>query len=178
MLMVRHMPQDIIFFDGPKFPMVPYRWAPATFKARPSTMVDPSPHQQRVECTAQGLYDFQYFLLLADVQQGIDDTTHQAVDTSKSSVYGVYWDPDSQNIPATFNAVIVRPIEEGRYLKLESEQVAEAIGVRRHPDATEIGEFRSEYAGTVTISKLHRAGLATGTRFTEATWYVERVSIS
>lgn len=178
LLMVRYMPQDIIFFGGSKLSTAPYRWAPATLMARSDVMVDPSPEQQRAECTAQGLCGLQCFLLLADVQQGIDGTTYHAVDGSENSVYSVYWDPESQNAPATFNAVIVRPIEEDRYLKPELEQVAEAVAVRRHPDATETGEFRSDYAGIVTISKLDRAGLASGTRLTEATWHVERLCIS
>jgi hypothetical protein len=96
----------------------------------------------------------------------------------EDSVYGVYWDRDSRNAPATFNAVIVPPIEDGRYIKPELEQVAEAIAVRRHPDATEAGEFRSDYAGIVTISKPEKAGLATGIRFMEATWHVDRLCIS
>ena len=117
-------------------------------------------------------------MLLADVQQGISGVTYHAVDASDDSMYSVYWDPDFQNEPATFNAVIVRLIEEGKYLKPELEQVAEAIAVRRHADVTETGEFRSDYAGRVTISKLDRTGLATGTRFTEGTWHVVRLCIS
>jgi hypothetical protein len=178
LLMVRYMPLDIIFFNGPKLSTAPYRWAPATLMARSSAMVDPSPEQQRAECTTQGLCGLQCFLLLADVQQGISGATYHVVNALEDSMYSVYWDPDSQNEPATFNTVIVRPIEEGKYLKPELEQVAEAIAVRRHADVTETGEFRSDYAGRVTISKLDRAGLTNGTRFTEGTWHVEKLRIS
>jgi hypothetical protein len=178
LLMVRYMPQDIVFFDGPKLLTAPYRWAPATFMARSSVMVDQRFDQQRAECTPRGLCGLQCFLLLADVQQGIDDTSYHAVDTSENSVYCVYWDPESQNLPATFNAVIVRPIEEDRYFNPELEQVVEAIAVRRYPDATETGEFKSDYAGIVALSKLDGTGLTARTCFTEATWHVERLCIS
>lgn len=40
LLMVRYMPHDIIFFDGPKLSSAPYRWAPATLMARSTAILD------------------------------------------------------------------------------------------------------------------------------------------
>jgi hypothetical protein len=59
LLMVRYMPQDIIFFDVPELSTAPYRWAPATLMARSNALVDPNPDQQHAEYTAQGLCGLQ-----------------------------------------------------------------------------------------------------------------------
>lgn len=178
LLMVRYMPYDIIFFDGPKLSSAPYRWAPATLMARSTTIVDPGQDQQRAECTVGGLCGLQCFLLLSDAQRGADDTTYHVFETSENTVYSLYWDPESQNVPAAFNAVIVRPIEDGRYLKPELEQVVLAVAVLRNVDRTGTGEFRSDYVGMVTIMKLDKDNLADGISLMKAEWHVERLCIS
>jgi hypothetical protein len=178
LLMVRYMPHDIIFFNGPKLSSAPYRWAPATLMARSTTMVDTSQDQQRAECSVDGLCGLQCVLLLSDTQRGADDTTYHVFETSENTAYSIYWDPESQNVPAAFNAAIVRPIEDGRYLKPELEQVVEAVAVLKNLDTTDTGEFRSDYVGVVTIMKLDKDNLADGTSLTKAEWRVERLCIS
>jgi hypothetical protein len=120
----------------------------------------------------------QCILLLSDAQQGADDTTYHVFETSENTVYSIYWDPESQNVPAAFNAAIVRPIEDGRYLKPELEQVVEAVAVLKGLDTTGTGEFRSDYVGVVTITKIDKDNLADGTSLTKAEWRVERLCIS
>jgi hypothetical protein len=176
--MVRYMPHDIIFFDGPKLSSAPYRWAPATLMARSTVMVDPSPDQQRAECTVDGLCGLQCILMLSDTQRGADDTAYDVFETSEKTVYSIYWDPESQNVPAAFNAAIVRPIEDDRYLKPELEQVVEAVAVLRTPDTTDTGEFKSDYVGVVTITKLDTDNLADRTSLTTAEWHIERLCIT
>jgi hypothetical protein len=117
-------------------------------------------------------------LLLSDAQRGVDNTTYRVFETSENTVYSLYWDPESQNVPAAFNAVIVRPIEDGRYLKPELEQVVEAVAVLKNLDTTDTGEFRSDYVGVVTITKLNKDNLADGTSLTKAEWHIERLCIS
>jgi hypothetical protein len=178
LLMVRYMPHDIIFFDGPKLSSAPYRWAPATLMARSTAIVDTSQDRQRAECTVDGLCGLQCVLLLSDTQRGADYTTYHVFETSENTVYSIYWDPESQNVLAAFNAAIVRPIEDGRYLKPELEQVVEAIAVLKNLDTTDTGEFRSDYVGVVTITKLDKDNLADGTSLTKAEWRVERLCVS
>ena len=71
----------------------------------------------------------------------------------------------------------MRPIEDGRYLKPELEQVVEAVAVLKSLDMTGTGEFRSNYVGVVTIKKLDK-DLADGASLTKAEWRVERLCIS
>ena len=168
LLMVRYMPHDIIFFDGPKLSSAPYRWAPATLMARSTAILDPSQDQQRAECTVDGLCSLQCVLLLSDAQRGTDGTAYHVFETSENTVYSLYWDPKPQNVPANFNAAVVRPIEDGRYLKPELEQVLLAVDVLRHLDTTDTGEFKSDYVGVVTILKLDKDNLADEISLTKA----------
>lgn len=172
LLMVRYMPQDIIFFSGPKMSEAPFRWAPATLMARSTTVVDPSHDQQLAECTPGGLEGRQRFLLLAESQQGIDGTTYHVMDTDENALYSIRYDLESRNTPAAFNAVIVRPIEEGRYLKPEMDQEVEAVAVLKHSGSS------CDYVRVVTMSELDRSSLPGGTTLTGARWRLERLCIS
>ncbi len=173
-----HMPYDIIFFDGPKISSAPYRWAPATLMARSTSVVDPSHDEQRGECTEDGLCGLQCFLLLDCAQDGVDYTTYHALEVLETTFYGIYWDPESSNGSAAFNAVIVCLIEDDRYLKPELEQVVEAVAVMRHPDMAGTDGYTSDYVGVVTITKLERHSLPEGTALTLAEWHVERLCIT
>lgn len=51
LLLVHNMPDDIIFFTGPKMRRQPFRWAPSTLMARSYTSVDSSNDHQRAICT-------------------------------------------------------------------------------------------------------------------------------
>jgi hypothetical protein len=126
---------------------------------RSTTIVDPGQNQQRAECTVDGLYSLQCFLPLSDAQRGADDTTYHVFETSENTVYSLSWDPESQDVPAAFNAAIVRPIEDGRYLKPELKQAVLAVAVLRNLDTTDAGHFRSDYVGVVAITKLDKDNL-------------------
>lgn len=129
LLLVRCMPDEIIFFAGPKMKRQPFRWAPSTLMAHSYTMVDSSNDYHRASCTPKGLLPQQCYLLFADVQTGRDDEDYWIRDPSTTATYCLYWDPESRNDPGEINAIIMRPIEDDQYLQPEINQVLQGVVV-------------------------------------------------
>ena len=179
-LLVRNMPDDMIFFTGPKMKRQSFRWAPSTLMARSYTMVDSSNDHQRARCTPDGLLGQQCYLSLADVQTGCDDEEYWIRDPSTKAIYSLYWDPESKNDTTKFNAVVVRPIKDDQYLRPDINQVLEGVValIDTEEEGNDSNVPRAAYVGRVTICQREETDIPQGVLFTEGIWRTRMLCIT
>ncbi|RDW64596.1 hypothetical protein BP6252_10247 [Coleophoma cylindrospora] len=149
-LMVSKLPHDIIFFDGDKLLMAPFRWAPKTLMSRSAISLDPCVEGQTAKATSEGLHgQYEVFCLNRDLRggHGAQSFVHE---TTNQSIYGISWEKSYQNQPrATFSAVIIREVQGGTYLKPGIGRVIEGIAIRIKSKGA--GTHFCDYMGRVTV---------------------------
>ena len=148
---VGSMPQDILFFDGPRLPE-PFRWAPKTLMSRSSTAIDDTDEGQCAICIPEGLKGHYLFMSFDKAVIGEDNVSYYTFDHSEKAYYSVYWDPSFKNSQDVyFNGVIIRSIQGGSVLKPDINLVVEGVAILAKREAA--GESIVEYVGRVTLLK-------------------------
>jgi hypothetical protein len=182
LLLVRHVPDDILFFTCPRLRRKPFRWAPSTLMTRSPTMVDTSDNHQRAECTPDGLITRQRYLELSGEQQGQDGLECWCLEPETKTIYSIYWDAEAYNNPGKFSAVIVRPVEDDQYLQPEPNQVVDGVAVLFESgieiESRTEGTPKASFAGMVTMIQRVKNEVPEGIMTVQATWKTETVCIT
>lgn len=151
-LMVCKLPHDIIFFDGDKLLTPPFRWAPETLMSRSTISLDPCAEGQTAKVTSEGLYGQYQVLYLDHDLQGGHCTRSFIRETTDEGIYEISWEESYQNPPkATFNAVIIREVQDGIYLRPNIGLVVEGIAIRIKSKGLQ--SHLCDYMGRVTVLK-------------------------
>ena len=168
---VCRLPRNILFLPGPKLPMIPYRWAPCTFRNRSELRLSTDPEEQTAECGEFGCRGTWLTLSLvhtiAGTRAGILSIHYIGSDWTKVSrseayLFRVYckdgWPEPSS--PAYFNTIALNSglttdgssvIEEGAWVQ--------GVALMKHDEEDvrplrEPGFIVCDYVGQVFVEKM------------------------
>ena len=159
LLLVRDLPNDIIFF---------------TCDTEAISVVQAD---TEAICTADGLLTRQCFVSFEKVSLDQEDGQFWFRDHSTMAIYGILWDLEPDRQSGEINAVIVRPIEDDQYLRPEVIQMVEGVAVLLG-DNNGGGIPTAAYVGIVGIAQREEKDLFEGTIFRDATWRTEMLCIT
>ena len=150
LLLVKNMPHDIIFFEGERL-MRPFAWAPRTLMSRTPNNVDETPEGQNAICTKTGLHGTYLILKLGEAVDERQGRSSYTLESTENKVLGIGWNDDLPcNDPnLVFNAVIIRALQGGRFLRPEVNVSAEGVAILVKEKKGQ--ELVCEYRGRVIL---------------------------
>lgn len=162
-LAVQDMPQDVLFYEGPKLREAPFRWAPASLMSRSMIGLDVTADGQNARCTAQGLYGhYRVFVLTEAVILEVGAHAYFSVQgregegESDGGVYSIGWEGPAHTTGRVlvFSAVIIRTFRKGNHLMPDINTVVLGIAVEFQSESP-AGKYGTtcSYGGLVSVLK-------------------------